>query len=83
VQDRHTKRGLEEHSSKPLNIRAYGIDRFLGELQQELISETYKANDVRRVLIQKQDGKERSLGIPTIKDRIVQQAVKSIKIPKK
>ncbi|EQB65333.1 MAG: hypothetical protein AMDU2_EPLC00011G0019 [Thermoplasmatales archaeon E-plasma] len=60
------------------NIKAYGIDRFLRELQQELTNETYTVSDVKRVFIPKPDGKERPLGIPTVKDRIVQQAVKSI-----
>ncbi|EQD54863.1 RNA-directed DNA polymerase (Reverse transcriptase), partial [mine drainage metagenome] len=53
-------------------------DTFLKELQQELIDETYKVSDVKRVFIPKPDGKERPLGIPTVRDRIVQQAVKSI-----
>ena len=60
------------------DIRNYGIDRFLRELQHELINETYEVSDVKRVFIPKPDGRERPLGIPTVKDRIVQQAVKSI-----
>lgn len=63
------------------DISKYGIDRYLEELQQELIDETYEVSDVRRVFIPKQGGKERPLGIPTVRDRIVQQAVKSIMEP--
>ncbi|MHB8371132.1 MAG: group II intron reverse transcriptase/maturase [Thermoplasmataceae archaeon] len=72
----HGTAGIDNQTIE--DIRAYGIDRFLRELQQELINETYTVSDVKRVFIPKPDGKERPLGIPTIKDRIVQQAVKSI-----
>ena len=72
----HGTAGIDNQTIE--DIKAYGTDRFLGELQQELINETYTVSDVRRVFIPKPDGKERPLGIPTVKDRIVQQAVKSI-----
>ena len=60
------------------DIRTYGTGTFLKELQQELVGETYRVSDVRRVFIPKPDGRERPLGIPTVRDRIVQQAVKLI-----
>ena len=60
------------------DINAYGTERFISELQQELISGTYEVGDVKRVFIPKSNGKERALGIPTVKDRIVQQAVKLV-----
>ena len=63
------------------DIREYGSERYLMELQQELIHETYRVECVRRVFIPKPDGKQRPLGIPTVRDRIVQQAVKMLMEP--
>lgn len=53
----------------------------LDQLLHELQSKTYKAKPVRRVILRKPDGGERLLGIPSVRDRIVQQAVKSLLEP--
>jgi retron-type reverse transcriptase len=56
----------------------YGIRRFLTELQTELREQQYTADVIRRTYIPKEPGKLRALGIPTVRDRVVQMAVKLV-----
>ena len=57
------------------DIESSGRERWLGELREELLEERYAPQAVRRVMIPKPGGGERPLGIPTIRDRVVQGAV--------
>ena len=62
-------------------IEESGLEEWLSGLGKELHDETYKPDPVRRVLIPKPGGGQRPLGIPTIRDRVVQTAAKLVLEP--
>src|SRR5207248_6241215 len=59
-------------------IEAAGRGTWLADLRKELIERMYRPEPVRRVMIPKPGGGERPLGIPTIRDRVVQTAAKLV-----
>ncbi|MCI0371212.1 MAG: group II intron reverse transcriptase/maturase, partial [candidate division NC10 bacterium] len=63
------------------DIEAEGREGWLAGLREELHGKAYKPDPVRRVLIPKPGGGERPLGIPTIRDRVVQTAAKLVLEP--
>ena len=66
--------GLDGVSIEAIEKAAGGAERLVNDLHQELRTKTYKPKAVRRVYINKPDGRKRPLGIPTVRDRVVQTA---------
>jgi RNA-directed DNA polymerase len=62
-------------------IEASGLEAWLAGLREDLVSRKYRPDPVRRVTIPKPGGGERPLGIPTIRDRVVQAAAKIVLEP--
>ena len=76
VRANHGSSGIDGKTIK--DIEEEGVDEFLRGIQEELKIREYRPSPARRVYIPKPDGKLRPLSIPTIKDRVVQMALKLV-----
>jgi RNA-directed DNA polymerase len=77
----HAWQLVREHRGAPgvdgvscTDIEARGVEEWLAGIRKELHEQTYKPDPVGRVMIPKRGGGERPLGIPTVRDRVVQTA---------
>ena len=69
---------MDGETFERIGEREGGAEKYLEQIAEELRHKVYKPMPVRRVYIPKPDGRQRPLGIPTIKDRVVQMAVKLV-----
>jgi len=73
--------GVDGMTFESIEASETGLEGWLRTLAAELREEAYRPQAVRRVMIPKPDGGERPLGIPTVRDRVVQQAAKLVLEP--
>ena len=76
VRANHGAAGIDGESIAA--IEAAGVEDFLDTIQEDLRSGKYRPRPVRREYIPKRDGRKRPLGIPTVRDRVAQQATKLV-----
>jgi group II intron reverse transcriptase/maturase len=79
VRENRGAAGIDGQSIR--DVEQHGVERFLEELGAELQAGTYRPGVVKRRYIPKADGRQRPLGIPTVRDRVAQMAAKLVLEP--